>query len=253
MAFSETALKNVEPMRHTGRHEIMWLPGDPGVTFTKGELCSLSGGVLIRGTDSAANAVFRVEKTTVSPAATQAFPLYSDVWPRREASKDLTLVPVQVMVAGGAPVLIANVTNYQDETVVSYTASTRAVAMTTGFGADDRSNSGLAYIYEGPGLGEMNIIEDYDHTGGAAELLAIFHRAFATTLTTSSKMIVLSSTSGANAVGPFGRVDLSDEDQIDCNDGADDGDYVIFGDWQTVGTYLRLGQLPIINRMALYS
>ena len=73
MSFAATALQNVEPFRYTSKYERMWLPGDPGVTFTKGEMCSLSGGVLIAGTDSAANAYFRVDKTVVSPAASQEF------------------------------------------------------------------------------------------------------------------------------------------------------------------------------------
>ena len=253
MAFSATALQNVETLRHTCGQEVMWLPGDPGVTFTKGEMCSFSNGVLIRGTDSAANAVFRVDHTVVCPAASQEFTKPGDLIEHRTDDKFKTLVQCTAMVAGGAPVYLANITGYQDETVVSYDAATRAVEETTGHGADDRPNGALMYVYEGPGIGECNICEDYDHTGGAAELLLIAHRKFAATLTTASKYIILASTAGANGVSLFGRVDLADEDAIDVADGADDGDYVVYCDWRHIGHYLALGQLPIINRMALYT
>ena len=231
----------------------MFLPGDPGVTYTKGELCSFSNGVLIAGTDSAANAVFRVDKTVVCPAATQEFVKPADIIDYRDTDIQKTLVQCTVMVTGGAPVYLANIKNYQDETVVSYDAATRAVEETTGHGADDRPNGALVYVYEGPGIGEVNIIEDYDHTGGAAELLLTMHRKFAATLTTSSKYIVLASTAAANAVSLFGRVDLADADEIDVADGGDDGDYVVYCSWHHIAHYLALGQLPIINRMALYT
>jgi len=253
MSFAVTALQNVETLRLTAPNETFFLPGDPGVTFTKGEMCSFSGGVLIRGTDSAANAYFRVDKTVVCPAASQEFPKPGDVVDHRALDKDKTLVQCTAMVGAGNPVYLANIVNWTDETVVSYTASTRAIAETTGHGADDRSNGALLYVWGGPGLGEVNLCEDYDHTGGAAELLLITHRKFAATLTTSSTYIVLAPTSGANGVGLFGRVDLSDEDQIDVADGADDGDYVVYCDWRQIGHYLALGQLPIINRTALYT
>jgi len=253
MSFAATALQNVQFLRKTSANEVMFLPGDPGVTFTKGDLCTLSGGVLILGTDSAANGVFRVDKTVVCPAATQEFVMPSDVQDHRALDKDKTLVQVQVMVPDGAPVYLGNIKNWTDETVVSYTASTRAIAETTGHGADDRPNGALVYVYEGPGIGEVNVVEDYDHTGGAAELLLITHRKFKATLTTSSKYIVLAPTTAANGVGLFGRVDMADNDEIDVKDGADDGDYVIYCDWRMIGHYLALGQVPIINRMSLYS
>lgn len=254
MSFSATALNNVEPHRFTSKYEQFLLPGDPGVTFTRGQMCSLSGGVLIAGTDSAANAYFRVEKTVVCPAATQEFVMPSDVKDSRDEDKDKTLVLVTCMVGDGVPVYLANIKNWCDETVVSYTASTRAIAETTGHTADDYPNGALCYVYEGPGIGEVNVVEDYDHTGGAAELLLICHRKFKATLTTSSKLIILAEDdTGANAVSLFGRVDLADDDEIDCADGASDGDYVVYCDWRQVAHWLALGQLPIINRMALYS
>ena len=254
MSFAATALSNVEFLRRTTSNEIMWLPGDPGVTFTKGQMCSLSGGVLIAGTDSAANAYFRVNKTVVCPAASQAFVKPSDMKDHRNEAKDKTLVQVEVMVPGGVPVYLGNIKNWCDETVVSYTASTRAIAETTGHTADDYPNGALVYIYEGPGIGEVNVVEDYDHTGGAAELLLILHRATSATLTTSTKFIVLSEDdTGANGVTLFGRVDLADDDEIDVADGASDGDYVVYMDWRQAAHYLALGQVPIINRMALYS
>ena len=246
MAYAVTALQNVQYHRHTSAREVMYLPGDPGVTYTKGEMCILgaTAGVLTKATDSQANAVFRVLETTVCPAATQAFVKPSDFFPRRKESKDLCLVPVQVMVGDGAPVYLANIDGEVDETVASWTAGTRTAVVTTGFAVNDYPNGALAYVYEGPGIGEVNVVEDYVHSS----LSVIFHRNFVATLTSSSKIMFLASATAANAVGLFGRVDLSDEDEIDMEDGADDGNYVVYGDWKQIADHLRLGQLPIIGQ-----
>ena len=247
MAFSPTATANGVPnMRKAGGQEVLFVPGDPGVTLDKGEICAMSNGVAIVGTDSLAGPHLRPVKSVISPAATQAFVMPGKFNHLGDAAKDLTLCPMQVMLKEGAQILKATIVNQVDETVVSYTAGTRAVECTTGFGADDRPNGALLYVYEGPGKGEVNIVEDYDHTGGAAELLLICHRAFKATLTTSSKFIVLGSSAAANAVGPFGRVDISTSLLVDVIDGGDDGDYMVYGDWQTIGRCLTVGQLPLI-------
>ena len=145
------------------------------------------------------------------------------------------------------PVYLATFANQFDETVVSYTAATRAVEMTTGFTADDYVNGALAYVYEGAGIGECNVIEDYDHTGGAAELLAIFHRPFNATLDTSTKMIILAGEAAASrGTGIFGRCESADQNNLTVNQGADDGDWVILMDWREAAGHLRNLRVPVI-------
>lgn len=235
--------------------EVMWVPGDPGVTFTKGDLVEMSGGVLILGTDSANTMVGVVQKTVICPAATQAFPLPGQAYPASQAEAEKTLIPIRPLVPVGTPVLKATFAGHQDETVVSYTANTRAIACTTGFGADDRPNGALLYVYDGPGKGEVNVVEDYDHAGGAAELLLICHRAFNATLTTSSKFIVLSQTGGAVAQGFFGRLDSDamGDGKLDLTDGQDDGDFTILMDYRKAKDYLDNLTLPVIRSSMLYS
>ena len=248
MSFSQTSLTGFREMGSSMGDEVFLIPGDPGVTFTKGELATISGGVLIDATDSLAPPQFQVVRTTICPAATQAFPKPSAQYNAGLADVDKTLVPVRWLNnMAGKPIMAGKLYGYSDETVVSYTANTRAIACTTGFGADDYANGALLYVYEGPGIGEVNVVEDYDHTGGAAELLLICHRAFTATLTTSSKFIVLAGASDANNVGMFSRMDIYDADQVDVVDGYDDGDFRVFGDWSAVGEQLKKGWLPFVT------
>lgn len=250
-----TSLKGFEWEREVAQGEVLYVPGDPGVTYTEGSLVIPTAGLAVLVTDSANTMVGRVEKTTVCPANTQAFPVPGDVYPPGDTAAMKTLVPIRPLVPVGTPVLKATFAGHQDETVVSYTASTRAIACTTGFGADDRPNGALVYVYEGPGKGEINVVEDYDHSGGAAALLLICHRPFNATLTTSSKFIVLSQTSAAVAMGFFGRLDAdADADgKLDLTDGQDDGDFTIFMDFRKAGYYLNNLMLPVIRSSMLFS
>jgi len=249
-----TSLKGFEWEREVALGEMLWIPGDPGVTFTEGDLVEISNGVLVVGTDSGANMIGRVDKTVVCPAAETAFPMPGNAYWAGDTSEEKTLIPMRPLIPVGTPVLKATFAGQQDETVVSYTAATRAIACTTGFGADDRPNGALLYVYEGPGKGEVNVVEDYDHTGGAAELLLICHRAFRTTLTTSSKFIVLSQTSGAVAMGFFGRLDSDAmaDGKLDLTDGQDDGDFTIFMDFRKAAYYLGNLMLPVVRSSLLY-
>mgnify|MGYP001239060116 CR=1 FL=1 len=100
MALTATASQGFEKVRTTGCSEIMWLPGDPGVTFTKGDEVALgtttgNAGLLILATDSLVDCVGRVAKTTICPAATQAFPKPggSDKLPKRPVAETRDLLP----------------------------------------------------------------------------------------------------------------------------------------------------------------
>ena len=254
MALTANATQGFESIGLTSGEEIFWLPGDPGVTFNTGDEVANSNGVLIKATDSLANSIGRVCKTIVCPAATVAFARAFEFNPVLSESDDLALIPVKLRVPGSVPITKATFKNHKDDTVITYDAATRAIACTTGFAADDYPNGGLLYVYEGPGAGEVNVVEDYDHTNGAAELLLICHRAFKATLTAASKFIVVSGEAVATrGVHLLGRIDAADHNELDAADGADDGDYIVLADWRAIPTYLKNLTLPVIHRSALYT
>jgi len=126
--------------------------------------------------------------------------------------------------------------------------------VTTGFDTDDFPNGALAYVYEGPGAGEVNYVEDYDHDGHANGAFSlIFHRQFDTALTTDSAMIVLAAAATTGQVlSHFGRADLKDSDEIDCSDGVDDGDLTFFAGYRELRQFMAKGHAPVVNSNALY-
>lgn len=242
----------IVPHRSIGPDEIFYAAGDPGDTVGHGNalICSAGEGVLDLCGDSEVPFAM-AQKKVVMAANTTAFPKPADFDPASDASN--TLVPVKILGSAGVPIYHATFAGQTDDTVVSYTASTRAIAATTGCAADDRPNGGILYVYSGPGAGEMNIVEDYDHSGGAAALLTICHRAFATTLTTSSLYIVLyGEAAGSRGISPFGgRIDLADHDNLDVTDGANDGDWVTVLSWESGPKYLSQLTLPVIPAVSV--
>lgn len=251
MALSVKALTGMPIHRFTGKTERLWVPGDPGVTFTRGNVYVMSGGVLVAASDSSAGPYFRAERTVTCPAATTNFPRLIDFKPHEpDDSLMQTLIPVVPMIPAGTPVLKAKIANQADDTVASVAAGTRSIGLTTGAGADDRPNGGLIYLQTGTGAGELNVIEDYDHAGGNVELEAITHRT--SRAAAADTGFFLSSITAANAVGPFGRMDLDGTDTVDMSDGADDGNFVLYGSWEELLTLIPDGHLPIIefNRLS---
>lgn len=253
MALTATASQGFQSHKTIAEGCTILLPGDPGVTFAEGDLVIVTNGVLVLATDSA-EAVARVAKSVVCPAATTGFPAPRelDYCNFDGDSKNLALIPVEPLVAAGTKVLKATFKNHYDDTVVSYTANTRAIACTTGMGADDRPNGGILYVYEGTGAGQVNVVEDYDHTGGAAELLLICHRAFDVALDSTSKFIVVGGEAAADRGVTFlGRVDVADEDEIDASDGANDGKLVVFLDFREADDFCKNLMLPVVKASAL--
>lgn len=238
MALTATASQGFEDLHKASGDEVFLLPGDPGVTFVKGDKVVITNGVLALA-DGDSNSFLKVLKTVACPAATQAFPHPFNAIDDND--EDKTLVPVRVTTLNeGTQIEKVTFSGHYDDTVVSYTAGTRAIACTTGMGADDRPNGGILYVYEGAGAGEVNVVEDYDHTGGAAELLLICHRPFKATLDTTSKFIVLGGEAAASAgIAFMGLVDPGDEDSIHVNDGYDDGTYRLCFDFVRAAALLK--------------
>lgn len=248
MALTATASQGFELYDYLEPHQTLWIPGDPGDTFTRGDrvVATVGEGVLDPAAANEGGLVGRVEKTVVCAAATTAFPKPQDFDPATDSS--LTLIPISLGIAAKIPRYRVTFANQADETVVSWTAATRGIAATTGHGADDRPNGALTYVYEGPGIGEVNVVEDYDHTGGAAELLTILHRKTATDLTTASKYIVLAGEAAASrGVGFFNRAEGADQNNLTVDQGADDGDYVVCMSWEETARNLSKLMLLVID------
>lgn len=255
MALTATATQGFEYLRSVSKDEVLYLPADPGITVARGDLlmCAVGTGVVelcTKGSDP----IGRADKSVVVPAASQAFPRSYEFDPILNGAKEKTLVPVRTHVSEGEPIYQCTFKNQADDTVISYTAATRAVAATTGHTADDRPNGGIVYFYTGVGNGEVNVVEDYDHTGGAAELLVILHRETAATIDTTTKYVVLTGEAATNRGITFmGRIDQADEDELTTDDGANDGDWVVFMDYLQAPEYLKNLTVPVIKRAALYT
>lgn len=242
-----------ELWRYTTENEILWLPGDPGVTFTKGDQVVMdlttagSSGTLIVHAGSAVGVagvgpLGRVMQTTVCPASSTSFPKPAEFDPVDRSGSNLCLVPVKIDIAAGVPIYRVTFANHQDETVAGYSAPD--ITDTTGHSANDYPNGALLYVYEGPGIGEVNIVEDYVHAGPTTKC----HRNFATALTTSSKYISLDGEAATfKGVHLFGRCEPEDEDNITVAGGANDGEFVVYGSWQEMGMFLSTLSLPVVN------
>jgi hypothetical protein len=187
-------------------------------------------------------------QTTVCPSNATAFPLPAEFDPVDRSGRNLCLVPVKIDIAAGVPIYKCTFKNQVDETVVTYSAASLYIGATTGNGANDRPNGAMIYVYEGPGIGEVLIVDDYVHTGGAVELLLQLHRPAIATLTSSSKFITVAGEAATfKGTGLFGRIDAADKNELDTSDGVNDGEFVVYGGWQEIGGYLKNLTLPVIN------
>jgi hypothetical protein len=161
-----------------------------------------------------------------------------------------TLLAIKPLIPCGVPIHRVTFADHKDETVISYSAASVYIAETTGHTADDYPNGALVYVYEGPGAGEWNVVDDYDHAGGAVELLLQLHRKFNATLTSASKFIVVTGEGASNkGVGFFGRtgVQTSTGIAIEVDDHADNGDLMVYLDARDASEYLSKLTLPVIK------
>lgn len=234
--------------------DLFYVPGDPGVTYTKGDFLSKTAvgatakaGTMVAAADSDAGALLIVEKTVTVPAATACgFPYGDPLNPSYLADDDSnvanTLVPCSFVDEAYIKVRVVPFAGHADDVIATYTAATPSVTLTTALGADDDPNGGLIYIYDGPGAGQWNQIVDYANGTKVATLI----RKFEVAPTSASSCIILEGGgSSVGGAGILGRIDLDDDDNLDCTDGADDGDYIILLDARQVASFLRRGCLPV--------
>jgi hypothetical protein len=242
MALTATASQGYEQVGVTTGEEIFWLPGDPGVTFTRGDAVVMSNGVLILYTEGTAQ-VGTVVETTVCPALATPFPLWSEFNPAGKDSNDLTLIPVKMNTPKGVPIYEVSFANHFDDTVASRTNAYTTV-LTTSPGANDDTNAAIIYVYEGPGAGEVNIGDDFVHSG----IVLTTHRAFKATLTSASKLIILEGEGGSvGGIGFLGRVAGGDHNNIGVEDGYNDGDYTLFFDYHQAPNLLKNLKLRVVR------
>lgn len=242
-----------------GAHVL--LPGVPGSTYTRGNALvknapgnTANAGLWVEASDSSAAPLAVVTKTVTCPGATTCGFPYSrsggamdPSYLADDSNVANTLIPAELIRGGELTVFHVPFGNYTgDEVLAAYTAATPSVTVTTSFGADDDPNGGIIWIYDGPGAGQWNIVTDYAH-GTAIATLA---RKFEVAPTTASKYIMLEGGgSGVGGVGPFGRCDLKDANEVDVSDGVDDGDFIVILSGEMICEAMTRGYLPV----ALYS
>lgn len=230
--------------------QIFFVPGDPGVTYTKGDMVYRSvattgtGGCILADVDGTAPAIGRVAKTVVCPAATVAFPSPLNFDPADESdSKNKCLVPIELL-APAQDIYNAPVESYIDTTVTSWTPSTRSLVVGAGSGGDHGLPGGLVYIYDGPGKGQWNMVEAYTH----GTLTAVLHRIFDVVPTNASSIVIFAGENVAAGAGCSfgGRVD-KDNNAIVVNDGYEDGPYIVVPNWSDLNACITGGYLPVLN------
>lgn len=254
MALTATATQGFEVVRHVSESEIMWVPGTPGVTYTKGDLVSQTTGEGVVGACAVTELPIGVVMKTVDcAAATVAFPLAhpggSAGWGDVPGGALDSLVAIKPLVPVGTPVLKATFASQTDDAAItSYTPATPAMVVAAVAGDDD-SNGGIVYCYTGPGKGEYSVIAD---TTASSNTLTL-HRVFSSTLTTSSGVIYLpGAVADDGGIGFFGRLNNADANNLAVNDGQTDGNFTVFMDGREVSTYLQNLTLPVINSALMY-
>lgn len=256
MALTATATQGFEPFRLVAPDEVLYQPGDPSDTYTRGHgVVSTAGEGVLDVIAADEVMVGTVQQTIVCPANTVAFPFpIVSPWKGQvdDTATQLTLIPIRPCVQVGTQVYLATFQNQLDDTVVTYSAANRYIEMTTGAAADDYPNGAYVYVYEGTGAGQINVVEDYDHTGGTVELMLTLHRPFAVALDTTSKFIVVSGEAATNkGVGAFGRCAIGAAGKLDVNDGANDGEFTVYCDWRELADHLKNLRLPVVKSAAI--
>lgn len=249
MALTAAASQGFEKHRIHEDGEVYLVPGAAGTTYAEGDLCTMAtSGLLTVGTANAA-VTLRVTKRTVCPAQTVAFP--NAVGNRnllRSGTDELisALIPVEPLCPVGTKILRATFKDHKDDVVAAYSAASRYIGATTGMSGDDYPNGALLYVYEGPGAGQVNLIEDYDDAGGTVDKMLVLYRPFQVALTTASKFIVLSGEAVATkGLRQFGTIGIADKDEIETDDHANDGKMILMAHWEELPEMMRRLQLPV--------
>jgi hypothetical protein len=242
--------KGAEYLRDIDPNEIVWLPGDPGVTFTRGDKVDFTNGVLSVITKGD-QPLYVVEKTTVCPAATTyGFPvvgLHTGAEPGSTADIMKCLVPCRPLFRG--PIYLETFSGQFDDLVAATTPATPSITLTTSPGANDDTNGAIIYTYAGTGAGQWNIGDDYVHT---TKVLTM-HRKFESAVSTDTYAIVLEGEGGSvGGIGYGTRLDDGDHNNLVVDDGYNDGENVIYMDALQISKYLKDLMLPVVRASDVY-
>jgi hypothetical protein len=235
MALTATATKGLEFDHYIQQDETIFIPGDPGDTLYEGfGLVSTVGeGVADILADNEGGMIGTANKTVVMSAATTAFPYPDNFDPAHDTSN--SLVEVRPALKAGTRVYRVTFANQYDCTISAYTAATPSITLAASPGANDYYNGAIVYVYDGPGAGQVNVIADFDH----ATIVATLHRKFETALTAASKVIVLAGEAVASrGIGFFNRAEYKAAGYLTCDQGSDDGDYIVYLDWRRAAQLL---------------
>ena len=221
---------------------VLYVPGDPGDTVTRNDkLTATTGEGIVDLLAADEDAVATAMQTVVVAAATVGFPYPGNFDPAHDASN--TLVPVHPHVAAGTPIFLGTFASHYDDTVSSYDGSVPEIVLTTGCGSDDRPNGALVYVYDGAGIGQVNVVADYTHSGTHL----VLHRKFEVAVDNTSSIIIVSGEAATyKGIGFFGHID-ADNNNLIANNGADNGRFTVFLDWRDAARYLRNLTLPVID------
>ena len=243
-------VQTAEMLRRVSEHCILRLPGNPGDAYTRGyrvQMGAASGnyGTVIVAASDSATTFGRVNKTVTCPAATQAFPIpYPGQISGLDTDEAKTLVEVEVDIPAGTKVELGTITGQWDDTVVSYTAGTRTLVLTTGCAGNDYPDGGIIYIYEGTGKGQVNVVESYTHSG----ITLVTHRAWAVAPDSTSKVVILGGESATAAgIGFMKRCAHSTSGLLDMANGYENGLAVILMDFMESAAMLNNKSLPYVT------
>lgn len=251
MALTATASQGFEHYRTIESNEIILVPGEASTTYNVGDLVLVGTDGRLDKATANQMPVGVVTKKVVVPAQTVAFPNaagFGTLINGGDSDQVLTLVPIAPLCPVGSKVLKATFKDHLDDTVVTYSSGSRYIELTTGAAADDYPNGALVYVYEGKGAGQVNLVEDYDHTGGTVEKMLVIYRPFAIDLDSTSKIIVLSGEAAATrGIHQLGNAGAADENELDMNDHANDGKFLMYADWTELPALLKALQAPVVG------
>lgn len=245
MAHSATASQGLELVGYVMPHQVLWVPGDPGDTFTKGDCVTFTLGEGIADPAAADEPCYGVVAETVvcTSSTSVGFPRFntggSIGWGQVQDSSTKTLVPIYPIMPVGTPIFRCSISDqYDDENITSFSSLT----MTVGTQAQDDANGAIVYIYGGLGAGQWSVVAD---VGASNDM--ILHRAFDITPDATSDVIVLAGEAADNrGVGFFGRVTMKSAALLDVSDGANNGEWTVFLDARDTASFCHKLQLPVV-------
>ena len=154
MALTATASQGFEPIGVVEEQQLMLVPGDPGDTFTRGDIVTFTGGEGVADLCAAGETPYGVVMETVEcSASTVGFPHLApngtDLAAPADSAEAKSLITIKPLVPVGTPILRVTFASHTDiEDITAYTAGDPSITVDA-IAADDDNNGGLVYVYGG--------------------------------------------------------------------------------------------------------